>query len=222
MRLALATGLKPGLMRTNNIGRTQHRHSTPLTGLMTSKGWTSLPTDHRIDRLSPLQGKNKQLGSKNPEFNFPIEGSRYRPRTPTFSRRPSTTRRKSVGSTTLPTKSGSKRGEHRPGSGREAGPSARHQLPRGNSPGQHGSIFEPHGARREDAAHNRRWASNPRNRGRRRPHLDFLSPICRTPVSGFRRQTTFGQAWGFQYKSDEWEDAQACLQPASRHPTAKW
>lgn len=78
MRLALATGLSPGLADADKqywANATVARLHKPAHEL----GWTP-STDYRIDRLGP-QGKDKQLGSKDGVVF--IEGSRYCPGTPT-------------------------------------------------------------------------------------------------------------------------------------------
>ena len=124
MRLALATGLKPGLADADKqywANATVARLHRPAHDL----GWTP-STDYKIDRLGP-HGK-KTNWEQNPESSSSRDHGTAPELPPLFKWRPSTTRRNKTGSTTLSTKSGSKRGEHFK-SMRRSGPTRRAVSP---------------------------------------------------------------------------------------------
>ena len=206
MRLALATGLKPGLADADKqywANATVTRLHRPAHDL----GWTP-STDYRIDRLGP-QGKNKQLGSKSGVIF--IEGSRYCPGTPTALQMASVDHEKKqngVDDAVYKIRIETRRAfqvhaKERPD---EKGRQPVSCPARGNSPSVTCPIFELLMERDGKSLPTIADKERPRIEDDDAPHVDFLPLICRQHSISIQKADDLRTSQGFQYKSDEWED----------------
>ena len=164
--------------------------------------------ESNVDRLGP--SVNTSHWDQNPEFTSSRDHGTAPELPPLFKWLPSTTRRNKTGSTTLSTKSGSKRGDHFK-SMRRSGPTRRAVSP----------SAAPHEATARQSlalSSNSSWSATgrrcpqspirsvPESRTTTPPHLDFLPLICRQHSVSIQKADDLRTSQGFQYKSDEWED----------------
>ena len=206
MRLALATGLSPGLADADKqywANATVARLHQPAHEL----GWTP-STDYRIDRLGP-QGKDKQLGSKDGVIF--IEGSRYCPGTPTALQMASVDHEKqqngvddAVYQIRIDARLAFKvHAKERPD---EKGRQPVSCPARGNSPTVTCPIFELLMERDRKTLPTVADKERPRVEDEDAPNLDFLPKICRQHSVSLQIEDDLRTSQGFQYKSKEWHE----------------
>jgi hypothetical protein len=206
MRVALATGLKPGLADADKqywANATVARLHKPANEL----GWTP-STEYRIDRLGP-QGKDKQLGSKDGVVF--IEGSRYCPGTPTALQMASVDHEKKQNGVDLAVykvrietrRAFQVHAKERPD---EKGRQPVSCPARGNSPTVTCPIFELLMERDGKTLPSIADKERPRVEDDDAPDLDFLPKICRQHSVTLQKEDDLRTSQGFQYKSDEWEE----------------